>query len=138
MKLPVNPEAVKVYVKFYSLLKEVKEEARKLLDRIRAEAYEYVRNSKAFMQYPLLQEWLLPLLETPEDRVRDKTKLWQTVFSTSFTGEELNTLLSNPSTEATKRKPLFYTPPVTPVFCGTVIPTEDLGQYRGGSASWMR
>lgn len=138
MELPVNPEVVKVYVKFYSLLKRVKEEARKLLDKIKAEAYEYVQNSKAFMQSPLLKEWLLPLLATPEDRVRDKTKVWQSVFSTSFTSEELNNLFSNPSTEATKRKPLFYTPLGTPVFYGTVIPTEDLGQYRGGSASWMR
>lgn len=138
MELPVNPEVVKVYVKFYSLLKRVKEEARKLLDKIKAEAYEYVQNSKTFMQFPLLKEWLLPLLNTPEDRVRDKTKVWQSVFSTTFTGEELNTLLSNPSTEATKRKPLFYTPLGTPVFYGTVIPTEELGQYQGASASWMR
>lgn len=137
MKLPVNPEVVKVYVKFYSLLKKVKEEARKLLDRIRAEAYEYVQNSKTFMQFPLLKEWLLPLLATPEDRVRDKTKVWQSVFSTSFTSEELNNLIPNPSIEATKRKPLFYTPLGTPVFYGVVLPTEELGRYQGVSASWM-
>lgn len=137
MKLPVNPEVVKVYVKFYSLLKKVKEEARKLLDKIKAEAYEYVQNSKVLMQYPLLKNWLLPLLQTPEDRVRDKTQVWQSVFSTTFTGEELANLFSGPIVETTKRKPLFYTPLGTPVFYGAVFPTRELGQYQGGSASWM-
>lgn len=137
MKLPVNPEVVKVYVKFYSLLKKVKEEAWKILDKIKAEAYEYVQNSKTFMQYPLLKEWLLPLLKTPEERVRDKTRVWQSVFNTTFTGEELANLFSNPSVEATKRKPLFYTPLGTPVFYGAVLPTEELGRYQGTSTSWM-
>lgn len=137
MKLPVNPEVVKVYVKFYSLLKKVKEEARKLLDKIKAEAYEYVKNSERFTQYPWLKNWLLPLLRTPADRVRDKTRVWQSVFSTTFTSEELANLFSNPSVEATKRKPLFYTPLGTPVFYGAVLPTEELGRYQGASASWM-
>lgn len=137
MKLPVNPEVVKVYVKFYSLLKKVKEEARKLLDMIKAEAYEYVQNSKALMNYPLLKNWLLPLFQTPEDRVRDKTRGWQSVFSTTFTGEELATLLSSPRVESTKREPLFYTPLGTPVFYRAVFPTEELGRYQGASASWM-
>lgn len=137
MKLPVNPEVVKVYVKFYSLLKKVKEEARKLLDKIKAEAYEYVQNSKVLMQYPLFKNWLLPLLRTPEDRVRDKTQVWQSVFSTTFTGEELANLLSSPSVETTNRRPLFYTPLGTPVFYGAVLPTEELGRYQGASASWM-
>ena len=120
MKLPVNPEVVKVYVKFYSLLKKVKEEARKILDKIKAEAYEYVKNSKALMNYPLLKNWLLPLLQTLADRARDKTRVWQSVFSTTFTGEELANLFSSPSVETTKRKPLFYTPLGTPVFYGAV------------------
>lgn len=137
MKLPVNPEVVKVYVKFYNLLKKVKEEARKLLDKIKAEACEYVKNSEWFMQYPRLKNWLLPLLKTPEDRVRDKTRVWQSVFSTTFTGEEQANLFSNPSVEATKRKPLFYTPLGTPVFYGAVLPTEELGRYQGASESWM-
>ena len=126
-----------MYVKFYSLLKKVKEEARKILDKIKAEAYEYVKNSKALMNYPLLKNWLLPLLQTPADRARDKTRVWQSVFSTTFTGEELANLFSSPSVETTKRKPLFYTPLGTPVFYGAVLPTEELGRYQGASASWM-
>lgn len=137
MKLPVNPEVVKVYVKFYSLLKKVKEEARKLLDKIKAEAYEYVKNSERFTQYPWLKNWLLPLLKTPEDRARDKTRVWQSVFSATFTGEELANLFSGPIVETTKREPLFYTPLGTPVFYGAVLPTEELGRYQGASASWM-
>lgn len=135
MKLPVNPEVVKVYVKLYSLLKKVKEEARKLLDKIKAEAYEYVQNSKTFMQYPLLKEWLLPLLKTPEDRWREEVKIWpwQRVFLERFLHES-----PRPNSLATllKRKEPLYTPFGTPVIYGSTL-QGHCGYVQGASASWM-
>lgn len=135
MKLPVNPEVVKVYVKFYSLLKKVKEEAWKLLDKIKAEAYEYVQNSKMFMQHPMLQSLLLPLLKTPEDRWREGVKIWpwQRVFLEQFLHESprLNSL-----SPLFKRKEPLYTPFGTPVIYGSTL--QGHREYaQGASASWM-
>lgn len=123
MKLPVNPEVVKVYVKFYGLLKKVKEEARKLLDKIKADAREYVQNSEVFMKYPLFQQGMRRWLATPGGRVWDSLRIWAPIQGFSFSAGDI------PETGAGAIPRLdssLRTPFGTPVIYGTA-----------GSA-WMR
>lgn len=135
MKLPVNPDVVRVCVKFYSLLKRVKEEARKLLDKIKSEAYEYVQNSKALTKFPLLKGWLLPLLKTPQSQVRDEG-WWSWQYSVKLSGTELANLFEGLSIPAPKRETIFYTPSGTPVVFGTIAPSSEL-DLQGKDATWL-
>jgi len=137
MKLPVNPEVVKVYVKFYSLLKKVKEEARKILDKIKAEAYEYVQNSKAFTQLPLLKSWLLSSLKPLESWRQNEARVWTWQGGTTFTPGGLSDVRSSLSSMVRYRNPPLYTPFGTPVIYGSVRVTPNSGP-QGANAAWIR
>lgn len=134
MKLPVNPDVVRVCIKFYAYLKKVQVEALKTLIRFKKEVKEYVRLIAPWLARPVQESLRLPLVKTPEDRWKEAVKIWpwQRVFLEQFLSDAPRL---NPVSPAPKREVPLYTPIGTPVFYGTVLPTRELGRYQGASAT---
>lgn len=86
MKLPVNPDVVRVCIKFYAYLKKVQVEAMKTLIRFKKEVKEYVRLIAPWLARPVQESLRLPLVKTPEDRWKEAVKIWpwQLVFLEQF------------------------------------------------------
>lgn len=62
MKLPVNPDVVRVCIKFYAYLKKVQVEALKTLIRFKKEVKEYVRLIAPWLARPVQESLRLPYL----------------------------------------------------------------------------
>lgn len=62
MKLPVNPDVVRVCIKFYAYLKKVQVEALKALIRFKKEVKEYVRLIAPWLARPVQESLRLPYL----------------------------------------------------------------------------
>lgn len=134
-KFPGNTEVVRVYMRLYSRMEKVKEGVRKLLGKAKAGAYEYTQKSKAFDKFPQLKDWLLSLLKTPEDKVRENTRLWTWVGGTTFTREELLRPRLDFSTTNRHANPP-QTPCGTPALYRSVAPSSVL-DTRGVGKAWM-
>jgi hypothetical protein len=135
MKLPVNPDVVRVCIKFYAYLKKVQVEALKALLRFKKEVKEYVRLIAPWLARPVQESLRLPLVKTPEDRWKEAVKIWpwQLVFLEQFLSGAPRL---SPISSALKREAPLYTPFGTPVIYGATMRAHDGSIQGAGATIW--
>lgn len=135
MKLPVNPDVVRVCIKFYAYLKKVQVEALKALIRFKKEVKEYVRLIAPWLARPVQESLRLPLVKTPEDRWKEAVKIWpwQLVLLEKFLPDALRL---NPISPALKREAPLYTPFGTPIIYGATMRAHDGSIQGSGATIW--
>lgn len=135
MKLPVNPDVVRVCIKFYAYLKKVQVEALKALIRFKKEVKEYVRLIAPWLARPVQESLRLPLVKTPEDRWKEAVKIWpwQLVFLEQFLSGAPRL---SPISSALKREAPLYTPFGTPVIYGATMRAHDGSIQGAGATIW--
>lgn len=97
MKLPVNPDVVRVCIKFYAYLKKVQVEALKVLLRFKKEVKEYVRLIAPWLARPVQESLRLPYLaEHKPWYVKELVKVFTNRFRLAFDPPPRNAPLVTP------------------------------------------